>query len=129
MSSVEKNTKILDIVHPNIYYICMKCLNCAEPISGKATFCSDKCRMAYRRRTKQGEQPEQNDPEHTTRTLDFSPTRTDRLFEDSKPGYYKFTDLRSDKCLQCGKEFKTHLKLLRQCSPACMQKMLDSLTV
>lgn len=76
--------------------------------------------MAYRRRTKQGEQPEQNDPEHATRTL-FEPTRTDSLFEASKPNYYKFSDTINERecpIQGCGKKFKTRLQLLRYCSPA-----------
>lgn len=86
--------------------------------------------MAYQRRTKQGDQPEQNDPEHATRTFDFELTRTDRLFEDSKPNYYNFSDsIKNEKCLQCGKEFKTRLKMLRQCTPKCMRDLLNSLTV
>lgn len=107
----------------------MKCLNCTEPVSDKASFCSDKCRMSYRRRTKSGAQPEQNDPEHATRTLDFAPTRTDRDFEDYKPNYYKFEDEVYERtCDVCDKKFKTHLKLLRQCSRSCYKKMGDALS-
>lgn len=85
--------------------------------------------MSYRRRTKQGEQPEQNDPEHR-QPEQKGLTRTDALFENYKPGYYKFGDnTHKEKCLQCGKEFKTSLNMLRQCSPECMRGMLDSLTV
>lgn len=101
------------------------CLNCTNEVSDKAEFCSDRCRMAYRRRTKKGAQPEQNDPEHTTRTLDFTPTRTDRLFEDSKPNYYRFSDeVKNETCVACDKNFRTRLSLLRYCSPACQKASL-----
>lgn len=42
-----------------------KCLQCGKDISDKAKFCSDKCRMAYSRRTKE---PEQMTPNKVTRT-------------------------------------------------------------
>lgn len=50
----------------------MKCLNCNKKLDNlRAKYCSDKCRMAYARRTndpnKLPEQPEQIDP-NTTRT-------------------------------------------------------------
>lgn len=87
--------------------------------------------MAYRRRTKQGEQPEQNDPEHTTRTFDFELTRTDRLFEEHKPNYYSFNKKEFNReCILpgCNKDFKTHLKLLNFCSPKHMIEALNGLT-
>ena len=116
-----------------------RCLECKLEISDKASFCSDKHRMAYRRRTKQGEQPEQNDPEHTTRTLDFKPTRTDQAFEDSKPNYYNFDGQSYERtCIAlvgptkddkvCGKQFTTHLKLLKFCSPQHMSDTLNALS-
>lgn len=106
-----------------------KCLVCAEPISEKSTFCGDAHRMKYRRRTKQGEQPEQNDPEHAPRTLNFSPTRTDTQFEEGRPNYYNFSDeLFERECTYCKKQFKTHLKLLEQCSPKCKQALLKALS-
>lgn len=82
--------------------------------------------MAYTRKLKQGEQqPEQKKPERPTRTWDFKLTRTDRLFEDSDPGYYIFNEqVLTRECLVCDKEFKTHLKLLKTCSP----KHYDALT-
>lgn len=102
-----------------------ECLNCKKEISGKAKYCSDKCRMAYQRRTKQGEQPEQKDPDFQPEQTRTGLTRTDSLFERSKPGYYKFNETaHEEKCLQCGKNFKTSLDLLRHCSP---QHMLDTL--
>ena len=67
-----------------------------------------------------GALPEQKEPEHTTRTFDFSLTRTDQLFEDKKPGYYNFgVKVFERGCFLpgCDKKFKTHLKLLKYCSP------------
>ena len=43
----------------------MKCLNCNKQLDNlRAKYCSDKCRMVYKRRTKR---PEQNDPNNTKR--------------------------------------------------------------
>lgn len=105
-----------------------KCLICQEPISDKATFCSDAHRKAYSRKLKVGHLPEQVG-QKPTRTLDFKPSRTDRLFEERNPGYYDFGDTDFERiCTVCGRTFKTRLKLLRQCSPKCFVKMTDLLT-
>lgn len=109
----------------------MNCLNCSKKISAKSKYCSDKCRMAYTRRTKAGNLPEQTDPEHATRTFDFELTRTDQLFEKHKPNYYTFDQhVYTEDCLalNCGKVFKSHLRLLRFCSPEHMVKTLDQLS-
>ena len=39
----------------------MKCMNCDIEVSDKAKYCSDKCRMQFRR--KSNNQPEQSEPE------------------------------------------------------------------
>lgn len=108
------------------------CLNCNKEISDKATFCSDTCSKAYRRRTKKGGQPGQNDPNISPdkpKMSDLKLTRTDTLFEQKRPGYYIFGDkLNTRKCLECGKEFKTSLSMLKECSPDCMVKVLNGLT-
>jgi len=104
------------------------CLNCNKEIGGKATYCSEKCSKAYRRRTKQGEQPGQNDPNYpdkSTRTLDFELTRTDLAFDEwqtsrGNPNYYNFDkEVFERVCFlpDCEQKFKTHLKLLKYCSP------------
>lgn len=108
-----------------------RCLSCKLEISEKATFCSDKCRMAYTRRTKKGQEPEQKQPEQPTRTFDFKPTRTDSLFEAKRPGYYTFSAKElSRTCVlpDCKKPFKTRLSLLKYCSPAHMDEGLDRIT-
>lgn len=98
-----------------------ECLNCKTPITGKKTYCSDKCRIAYTRRTKQGQEPEQIQPEQTRTGL----TRTDALFERKRPGYYAFDETPTEKtCTQCSKVFKTQLRLLKFCSPTCMSNAL-----
>lgn len=105
----------------------MNCLFCNKDLATdnpKARYCSEAHSKAYRRKTQSGQEPGQNDPDIVTRTIPGL-TRTDQLFENLKPGYYRFSDdTRTIACLQCGKQFKTHLKLLRQCSPKCMREMI-----
>lgn len=110
------------------------CLNCNDEVTDKQKYCSDRCRKAYTRRTKAGQLPGQTDPVFNpdkAKVSDLRLTRTDRLFEDSKPNYYQYPleDARNDVCLECGKRFTTRMKLLRNCSPLCIRTMLDSLTV
>lgn len=105
------------------------CANCKKPVSDKARYCSDKCRMAYTRRTKKGELPEQNDPEHIEIPTRTGLTRTDREFEEYKPGYYNFTDkVETRKCVMCEKDFKTSLPLLKVCSRKCQINLLKGLS-
>lgn len=113
------------------------CLNCKIEISGRAKYCSDKCRMAYGRNpNKVGSEPEQKGEqtqgEHeqiTTRTPepeqdDFRAqlTKTDKTFYDramdvwGEP-YYNFDwTKRESKCNFCGAKFSTELRLNRYCS-------------
>ena len=75
-----------------------------------------------------GEQPEQNDPEHATRTFDLKLTRTDQLFEDHNRNYYNFSDkVYERECFlpSCGAKFKTRLRLLKYCSPKHYTDGLD----
>jgi hypothetical protein len=102
-----------------------ECLNCKKEVSEKATYCSDKCRIAYTRKLKKGVQPEQP---KVTRTFDFKPTRTDAKFEANKPNYYNYGALHKSKCQECSAEFKTRMDLLRFCSPQHMEAALKSLS-
>lgn len=117
-----------------------KCLYCDKEISDKAKYCSEAHRKAYQRRTQAGHQPGQNDPEFNPDTRDLSDlglTRTDAAFEAYKPNYYKFSDkVFTRKCIAltnkkagtvCNKEFKTHLSLLKFCSPECQLRTLNHL--
>ncbi len=105
----------------------MKCLYCDKDISDKAKYCSEAHRKAYQRRTQAGQIPNP-DSQKPTRTWDFDLTRTDLAFEKNKPGYYNFTDeLHKRKCMTCGKDFKTRLKLLNFCSPQHMEDALNGL--
>lgn len=40
----------------------------------------------------------------------------------------EFSDEREDKCLFCGKKFKTRLTLMKYCSLVCREEVLISLT-
>lgn len=104
-----------------------KCLYCDKELEGKKVYCSEAHRKAYTRRTKVGHQPGQNDPDITTRTLDFKLTRTDSKFEDYKSNYYKFGEIENKrKCQNCNADFKTRLELLKYCSPKCMKLAVQS---
>jgi hypothetical protein len=109
----------------------MNCLYCDKELTGKKRYCSEAHSKAYRRRTQAGHEPGQNDPEFNPDTRDLSDlglTRTDKLFEDYKPNYYNFDEKVFDsKCIlpDCGAKFKTHLKLLRFCSPTHQTTGLD----
>ena len=53
-------------------------------------------------------------------------TKTDRLFEESKPGYWIFEDGEpwERECWRCGDGFETRLELNRFCGPECKEKWL-----
>lgn len=79
--------------------------------------------MAYGRSLKKGEQIKEPEQPKAPRTLDFSPTRTDRLFETHQPHYYKFDKLCEERICQlssCDNKFRSHLELLKYCSPKHM---------
>ncbi len=52
--------------------------------------------------------------------------RTDRLFEEAKPGYYLFEwgEPWERKCWRCWAEYSTRLELNKFCSPACKEAWL-----
>jgi len=57
----------------------MKCLNCNKELNNpKAKFCSDKCRMSYKRRTITRTEPEQNKPEQIEKPEQNNPNRITR---------------------------------------------------
>ena len=102
-----------------------KCLNCNKEISERAKTCSDRCRIAYGRRTKKGEQPEQNDPILKPEHRSVTKSDTDKLFEDLRPGYYVYDDAMYKKnCVLCGKDFETQMQLLRFCSPEHQRQIM-----
>ena len=98
----------------------MICPNCeVKELTGKKQYCSDKCRMAFTRRTRQGE-TEQILPTKPNKTYPNTPTRTDRLFEELNPSYYNYDKTEYEKvCVSCSKGFSTHLQLMKFCSPKC----------
>lgn len=53
-------------------------------------------------------------------------TKTDRKFEESKPGYWIYgKELRARECWMCGEAFETRLELNKFCSPDCKDKWLN----
>lgn len=118
------------------------CNNCGKPIP-KGKWCSDKCRMAFKR-TQLGEQPEQITNPNTNKGEQILPeqpnpnkpeqlgeheqlraklNKTDRTFfdraiRDFKEPYYRFEldKLREGKCVHCGDSYKTTLPLNKYCS-------------
>lgn len=102
------------------------CQNCGKQIA-KGKWCSDKCRMAFKRKPEQKPKPntnkgEQTIPEQHSPNIRDSLTKTDQTFYDramrdfEKP-YYNFSDeLREEECLHCGDKFKTSMAMLRFCS-------------
>lgn len=109
-----------------------KCLYCGEEFTAKrdsARFCKPAHKVAYNREIKQGEQPEQIQPEQLPRTESWM-TSTDKLFEAQKPSYYTFSERKFSKVCSlskwnlCKKSFDTHLELLRFCCPEHQQAAL-----
>lgn len=106
------------------------CRNCNKDITDtKGTWCSDKCRMAFKRTNpnKDSEQPEQSYPN----SLKMNPNKFrdllsntdksfyDRAMRDFGESYYLFSSKQTDKqCIlqSCKLKFKTSLALLRYCS-------------
>ena len=53
-------------------------------------------------------------------------TRTDRKFENDRPGYYIFgAEVKERRCWRCGEEFKTRMELNKFCGPKCKDEWLD----
>lgn len=108
------------------------CLNCKKEISGRATFCSDACRMAYKRKANKPEHNSEENPNKSEQIETRTPkpeqafrdsltkadkTFYDRAMRDFGEPYYKFGKTEhEEKCLHCGKDFKTTLSMLRFCS-------------
>lgn len=106
-----------------------RCKNCGKEVSNKATYCGDKCRMAFKRKsdTQPEQKGEQEQPEHSNPN---KLTATDQTFYDrdirdrvgektgTKPGdYYYFTANRHKReCMTCGKKFVTSLQNNKFCS-------------
>lgn len=130
----------------------MICLNCGQEFTAgreTAKFCSPKCRVQYSRATKglpvrgpssaptvvrsspEGTPPQKPGGPETkldtlVETLELS--KTDQLFENTKPGYYKYAGvLESRDCFNCNKRFSTRMTLLKCCSPSCQQSLLRAL--
>ena len=111
------------------------CRNCGKQID-RGTWCSDKCRMAFKRKPEQKAeheqpeheqkpeqtQPEQPESEQPEQNLRDTLSKTDKTFYDramkewGEP-YYKFSEVkRTVVCAQCGGKFTTSLSLNRYCS-------------
>lgn len=129
----------------------MKCIICNkdfESVRSDAKYCSTKCRVAAGRVKSVSNT---NIPPDTFKdvidskippvvlediveitnsyTVPNNMTKTDRLFWDSKPGYFKFSDeIHNRVCIMCGAKFKTKLQLLNFCSPEDQTMFLDHLT-
>jgi len=68
-------------------------------------------------------------------TLDVQPlpeavqvtlTRTDRKFENDRPGYYIFGKEENEReCWKCGEGFKTRMELNKFCGPKCKDEWLS----
>lgn len=98
----------------------MKCLNCDKELNNeRAKYCSDKCRMAYSRRTKQ---PEQKQPEQTPEQ-----ERIGKVIEGYCHGCGKKVEWFICICLDCVQKGITHEKLgldRNKCDPDYKAKKL-----
>ena len=53
-------------------------------------------------------------------------TRTDRKFENDRPGYYIFGKETNERaCWKCGEGFKTRMELNKFCGPKCKNEWLS----
>ena len=107
------------------------CEYCGEEFEAKrktAKYCSDACKLKANRNpantpAKPTDTP-QAEPQEPTTVLRH--TQTDQLFDDYRPGFYKFEgEPRSRECFSCDKKYTTRLDRLRFCSPTCQQKFLN----
>lgn len=106
--------------------ICQYCGKDFITKSHRAKFCSDKCKVASSR---QKESPKKIVEPKINPKINSKLTKTDQLFEDHYPNYYKFDDeLYTRKCYVCDKQFTCHLELLKTCLPTCKDSLLKSLT-
>lgn len=103
--------------------ICQYCGKEFTTKSHRAKFCSDKCKVASSRQQKDAT------PKKEEAQKKPGLTKTDQLFEDHYPNYYRFDDkLYTRRCYVCDKQFTCHLELLKTCSPTCKDSLLKSLT-
>lgn len=114
----------------------LHCKNCGKDIN-KGTWCSDKCRMAFKRKGEQKpeqtqgeheqnvpEQPKSDKPEHEpgfrSTLTKTDKTYYDRAMRDMGEPYYRFFGVPEHEvtCVreQCGAKFTTTLNLCRYCS-------------
>jgi hypothetical protein len=109
-----------DTIKSNNDTITKTCGFCGELFTAKssrARYCSEACKQKVKR-IKSLDRPAGNPK-----------TDTDIEFDTKYPAYYKFSDtIRAEKCLICKKEFKTSLNLLRTCSVAHQEELLNALS-
>lgn len=112
-----------------------QCNNCGKDYEAKrasSKFCSDKCKMAFKRnnQTEVSVTPVTISKDFVTIkdsvTKPAKLSKTDQLFQDDAikrnlgEDWLRFGDVvRSPKCMQCGDPFKTRLSMLEFCSPKC----------
>lgn len=116
------------------------CTFCGKPFVAKrstAKFCSGACKLKANRMVVNGgilvtPKPNQTPGEVAADILnsptgeDIEYTPTDLLFEEYRPGYYKFGDeVYARSCLSCDKDFTTRLELTKFCSPDCKKLLLS----
>lgn len=105
----------------------MKCSTCSKDFIGArstAKYCSDKCKQESYRNTKDVSVTKSGTPIKQSVTV----TTTDKLFNDELLGYYIFGEVETRTCFVCNKEFKTALSMLKTCSPAHQDRLLQALT-
>jgi hypothetical protein len=69
----------------------------------------------------QAEGSEETSGSHSGQSL----TKTDRLFEKKKPGYWIYETLVERNCWMCGGKFETRMELNKFCSPGCKERFMD----
>lgn len=107
---------------------CLYCGKEFEPKRKTAKFCSDNCRKYYNSKPTVTQEVVINIPKEDLEepVKEFKHTKTDQLFDDYRPGFYKFEgEPRNRECFSCDKKYTTRLDRLRFCSPTCQQKFLN----
>lgn len=111
------------------------CEYCGDEFEAKrktAKYCSDACKLKANRAPQKTTTYEESATDQITEPIDkpidkpFKHTQTDQLFDDYRPGFYKFEgEPRNRECFSCDKKYSTRLDRLRFCSPTCQQKFLN----
>lgn len=105
----------------------MRCLQCKQEFQEQrsdAKYCSNSCKQKAKRGAQEGDTKVEHRDTARSRLLPV-----DQLFNEYRPGYYKFSkEFYNRFCLICGSNFTTSLSLLNACNPDHYEALVSRLS-